>query len=83
MHNLYNLGNWLTSRYISFNLCITSDIGPWFDGFLAVSLLPDRNQKSNIFYILACFPRLNITVRPNGKSGRASGNSLGHFEVGI
>jgi hypothetical protein len=46
-------------------------------------LLFQQNRKSKIVNILAYLPRLDIAIRPNGKSGRISGNNTDHFQAAI
>jgi hypothetical protein len=52
-------------------------------GFQAVLLLLQQNRKYKVVHILAYLPRLDIAVRPNGVSGRVSGNGITRFQVAI
>jgi hypothetical protein len=52
-------------------------------GFQAALLLLARNRKHKFVHILAYLPRFDTAVRPNGKSGRVSGNNMDHFRVSI
>jgi hypothetical protein len=51
-------------------------------GFSSPFFVLWQNRKFKA-HILAYLPGLDIAVRPNGKSGRVSGNSVDHFQVAI
>jgi hypothetical protein len=51
-------------------------------GFQALLLLR-QNKKYKGFSILACFARLEVSAKPDGKSGRVSGDSMNNFHVAI
>jgi hypothetical protein len=60
-------------------------IHPLFDWFSSRFLLFQRNKKYKVAHILAYLPCLDKAVRPNGKSGLVSGNSIAFdaFETAI
>jgi hypothetical protein len=51
-------------------------------GFQAI-LLFHKTGKCKLVYNVAYLSRLDRAVRPNGKSGRVSGNSMDHLQVTI
>jgi hypothetical protein len=52
-------------------------------GFQPILLLLQQNKKCEVVPMLAYLPHLTVEVRPSGKSGCVSGNTMGHFQVVI
>jgi hypothetical protein len=70
---------------------IASVVHSWFDGFKPVWLLLQQKGKYEVFHILSYLPRVDISVRCNGSSGGATGNTclfilrarccIGHYRI--
>jgi hypothetical protein len=48
-----------------------------------VLLLLQQNRKYEAVNIFAYLPRLGIAVKPNGKCGRVTANSMVNLEVAV